>query len=111
MTSGSPNMRSFAKDRTVADHKLTRDTLHADPAVRAPVPRQARGLRRASSPLEAAAGAVTPLLFKTLIDDGITAGNTEVVLTDRRGRRACSRSSPRACPSPTAGCRRRWARG
>ena len=80
MTTGSPNMRSFAKDRTVADHKLTRDTYKR-------ILRFARPYRGRLAvfvgliAVEAAAGAVTPLLFKTLIDDGITAGNTRVVLT------------------------------
>ena len=80
MTSGSPNMRSFAKDRTVADHKLTRDTLRR--ILRFARPYRGRlAVFVALIAVEAAAGAVTPLLFKTLIDDGITAGNTQVVLT------------------------------
>ncbi|WP_307494557.1 ABC transporter ATP-binding protein [Cellulomonas humilata] len=80
MTSGSPNMRSFAKDRTVADHKLTRDTLVRILGFARPY-RGRLAVFVALIAVEAAAGAVTPLLFKTLIDDGITAGNTEVVLT------------------------------
>ena len=80
MTSGSPNMRSFAKDRTVADHKLTRDTLKR--ILRFARPYRGRlAVFVALIAVEAAAGAVTPLLFKTLIDDGITAGDTRVVLT------------------------------
>ncbi|WP_146931703.1 ABC transporter ATP-binding protein [Cellulomonas xylanilytica] len=80
MTTGSPNMRSFAKDRTVADHKLTRDTLRR--ILRFARPYRGRlAIFVALIAVEAAAGAVTPLLFKNLIDDGITAGNTQVVLT------------------------------
>ena len=109
MTTGSPNMRSFAKDRTVADHKLTRDTLKR--ILRFARPYRGRlAVFVALIAVEAAAGAVTPLLFKTLIDDGITAGNTAGRPHRRGRRRACSRSSPRGCPSPTAGCRPRWAR-
>jgi ATP-binding cassette subfamily B protein len=79
MTTGSPNMRSFAKDRTVADHKLTRDTLRR--ILRFARPYKAKlAVFVGLIALEAAAGAVTPLLFKHLIDDGITAGNTRVVL-------------------------------
>lgn len=80
MTSGSPNMRSFAKDRTVAEHKLTRDTLKR--ILRFARPYRGRlAVFVALIAVEAAAGAVTPLLFKTLIDDGITAGDTRVVVT------------------------------
>ncbi|WP_421742889.1 ABC transporter ATP-binding protein [Cellulomonas sp.] len=79
MTTGSPNMRSFAKDRTVADHKLTRDTLRRILQFARPY-RAKLAVFVGLIALEAAAGAVTPLLFKHLIDDGITAGNTRVVL-------------------------------
>ncbi|KRD43763.1 ABC transporter [Cellulomonas sp. Root930] len=79
MATGSPNMRSFAKDRTVADHKLTRDTLRR--ILQFARPYKAKlAVFVGLIALEAAAGAVTPLLFKHLIDDGITAGNTRVVL-------------------------------
>ncbi|KQR17632.1 ABC transporter ATP-binding protein [Cellulomonas sp. Leaf334] len=77
---GSPNMRSFAKDRTVADHKLTRDTLKRILQFARPY-KGKLAVFVALIAVEAAAGAVTPLLFKTLIDDGITAGDTQVVLT------------------------------
>ncbi len=80
MTSGSPNMRSFAKDRTVADHRLTRDTLRRILQFARPY-KGKLAVFVALIAVEAAAGAVTPLLFKTLIDDGITAGDTQVVLT------------------------------
>ena len=79
MTTGSPNMRSFAKDRTVADHKLTRDTLRRILQFARPY-KGKLAVFVGLIALEAAAGAVTPLLFKHLIDDGITAGNTRVVL-------------------------------
>ena len=92
MTSGSPNMRSFAKDRTVADHKLTRDTLKR--ILRFARPYRGRlAVFVALIAVEAAAGAVTPLLFKTLIDDGITAGDTRVVLDHGAPSSRCSRSS------------------
>ncbi|MBO3086188.1 ABC transporter ATP-binding protein [Cellulomonas fengjieae] len=80
MTPGSPNMRSFAKDRTVADHKLTKDTLKRILSFARPY-RGKLAVFLGLIALEAAAGAVTPLLFKTLIDDGIAAGSTRVVLT------------------------------
>jgi ATP-binding cassette subfamily B protein len=79
MATGSPNMRSFAKDRTVADHKLTRDTLKRILQFARPY-RGRLAVFVGLIALEAAAGAVTPLLFKTLIDDGISKGNTQLVL-------------------------------
>ncbi len=76
---GSPNMRSFAKDRTVAEHRLTRDTLRRILQFARPY-KTRLAVFVGLIALEAAAGAVTPLLFKHLIDDGITAGNTRVVV-------------------------------
>lgn len=79
MATGSPNMRSFAKDRTVADHKLTRATLKRILEFARPY-RVKLAVFVVLIGLEAAAGAVTPLLFKNLIDDGISKGNTTLVL-------------------------------
>ena len=109
MTTGSPNMRSFAKDRSVADHKLTRDTLRRILQFARPY-RGRLAVFVGLIALEAAAGAVTPLLFKHLIDDGITAGEHPGRPRHRRRSSPSSRSSAPGCPSPTAGCRRRWAR-
>ncbi|MET0788419.1 MAG: ABC transporter ATP-binding protein [Cellulomonas sp.] len=79
MTPGSPSMRSFAKDRSVQQHKLTRDTLRRILTFARPY-RAKLAVFVGLIALEAAAGAVTPLLFKTLIDDGISKGNTGLVL-------------------------------
>lgn len=76
---GNPNMRGFAKDRSVQDHKLTRDTLRRILGFARPY-RAKLAVFVGLIALEAAAGAVTPLLFKTLIDDGISKGNTQLVL-------------------------------
>lgn len=72
-------MHSFAKDRSVQDHKLTRDTMRRILGFARPY-RGRLALFVGLIALEAAAAALTPLLFKVLIDDGITAGDTRVVI-------------------------------
>ena len=72
-------MRGFFKDRDVREHKLTKDTRRRILQFARPY-RAKLALFVGLIGLEAAAGAVTPLLFKNLIDNGITAGNKEVVI-------------------------------
>ena len=102
-------MRGFFKDRAVREHKLTKDTRRRILQFARPY-RGKLAIFVGLIALEAAAGAVTPLLFKNLIDNGITPGNTEVVIRSPRRSPGLAHPRRRACPSPTAGCRRRWAR-
>jgi len=80
MSQSAPTMRGFFKDQTVREHKLTKDTRRRILQFARPY-RGKLAIFVVLIGLEAAAGAVTPLLFKNLIDNGITAGNTEVVIT------------------------------
>ncbi|MBT0993232.1 ABC transporter ATP-binding protein/permease [Cellulomonas sp. DKR-3] len=73
------SMRGFARDRAVREHRLTRQTLRRILAFARPY-RGRLVVFVVLIALEAAAGAVTPLLFQTLIDDGITAGDTRLVV-------------------------------
>jgi ATP-binding cassette, subfamily B, bacterial len=77
---GMPTMRGFMKDREVGDHKLTKESRRRILDFARPY-RGKLAVFLVLIALEAAAGAVTPLLFKNLIDNGITAGDTTVVLT------------------------------
>lgn len=80
MTMGGPRgMRSFGADRSVVGHRLGRETLRRILGFARPYRTQLLvfGLLIA---LSAAAGAVTPLLFRALIDDGISRGRTDVVV-------------------------------
>src|SRR4051794_33095446 len=79
MSQSAPTMRGFFKDQSVREHKLTKDTLRRILQFARPY-RAKLAVFVGLIALEAAAGAVTPLLFKNLIDDGITAGNTRVVV-------------------------------
>lgn len=80
MSQSAPTMRGFFKDQAVREHKLTKDTRRRILQFARPY-RGRLAIFVGLIALEAAAGAVTPLLFKNLIDNGITAGNTEVVIT------------------------------
>lgn len=80
MSQSAPTMRGFFKDQGVKQHKLTKDTRQRILEFARPY-RGRLAIFVGLIALEAAAGAVTPLLFKNLIDNGITAGNTEVVIT------------------------------
>ncbi|GAA1734840.1 ABC transporter ATP-binding protein [Isoptericola hypogeus] len=76
---GGPAMRSFLNDSSVTDHRLARSTLRRILGFARPY----RGLLTAFVGLlvlSAAAGAVTPLLFRRLIDDGIANGDRGLVL-------------------------------
>ncbi|PZR51911.1 ABC transporter ATP-binding protein [Xylanimonas oleitrophica] len=76
---GGRTMRTFTQDRSVADHRLARDTLRR-------VLRFARPYRGRLTfflvllAVDAAAGAATPLLFRHLIDDGIAQGDRGLVV-------------------------------
>jgi len=76
---GATTMRGFFKDRSVSEHRLTRDTLRRILAFARPY-RGRLAVFLVLIALEAAAGAVTPMLFRTLIDDGIANSDTRLVV-------------------------------
>lgn len=79
-----PVMVGFTRDREVASHRLGRDVL-----------RRILGFARPYRTwlvwflviiaIEAGLGALTPLLFRILIDDGITTGSTRIVVLTASG--------------------------
>ncbi|RHA38445.1 ABC transporter ATP-binding protein [Cellulomonas rhizosphaerae] len=78
--SGGPQvMRGFFKDGAVTHRRLTRDTLRRILAFARPY-RWQLALFVGLIALEAAAGALTPLLVKNLIDHGISTGDTRQVV-------------------------------
>ncbi|MDM7829963.1 ABC transporter ATP-binding protein [Cellulomonas edaphi] len=78
--SGGPSvMRGFMKDGTVTHRRLTRDTLRRILAFARPY-RVQLAVFVGLIALEAAAGALTPLLVKNLIDEGIATGDTRRVV-------------------------------
>jgi ATP-binding cassette subfamily B protein len=72
-------MRGFMKDRSVNEHRLTRDTLRRILTFARPY-RWQLALYLVVIALGAAAGALPPMLFRTLIDDGIAHGDTALVV-------------------------------
>lgn len=76
---GNPQMRGFARDRSVSRRRLSRATLRRILAFARPH-RRALAVFLVLITLEAGAGALPPLLFKHLIDDGITQGDTRLVV-------------------------------
>lgn len=77
---GGPQvMRGFFKDGAVTHRRLTRDTLRRILAFARPY-RGQLALFVGLIALEAAAGALTPLLVKNLIDHGIATGDTRQVV-------------------------------
>jgi ATP-binding cassette, subfamily B, bacterial len=76
---GAMTMRGFFRDRTVNEHRLTRDTLRRILGFARPY-RARLALYLVIIALEAAAGAVPPMLFRRLIDDGIANGDTALVI-------------------------------
>lgn len=76
---GRTGMRSYVKDSAVTHHRLERSTLRRILAFARPY-RARLALFLLLIAVDAAAGAVTPLLFKHLIDDGIAQGDTRLVL-------------------------------
>ncbi len=78
-THGGSGMRSYRQDSTVAKQRLAPGTIRRVLGFAKPY-RGRLVTFLALVALNAAAGAATPLLFKVLIDDGITAGRTDVVV-------------------------------
>ena len=80
LAGGGPGvMRGFMKDGAVTHRRLTRDTLHRILGFARPY-RLQLAVFLVLIALEAAAGAVTPLLVKNLIDHGIASGDTTLVV-------------------------------
>ncbi|CAM3541655.1 ABC transporter ATP-binding protein [Isoptericola cucumis] len=76
---GGPAMRSFLHDSSVREHRFARRTLRRILGFARPYTRLLVAFV-ALLVLSAAAGAVTPLLFRRLIDDGIATGDGPLVL-------------------------------
>jgi len=76
---GGGPMRSFLQDRSVTGRRLSRATLRRILAFARPYRRHLVSLVLLLS-CSAAAGAVTPLLFRRIIDDGIATGDRGLVL-------------------------------
>lgn len=72
-------LRTFRQDSSVAHQRLRAGTLWRILAFARPYRRQL-AVFLVLVCLDAGAGAVTPLLFKAVIDDGITPGRTDVVV-------------------------------
>ena len=85
MTNDSPHgggpraLRSFSRDRSVADHRLAPGTLRRILGFARPY-RRAIALFLGVILAGALAGAAQPLLFKALIDDGILEGDAGLVV-------------------------------
>ena len=91
---GGRAMRSLMKDSSVRHHKLTAGTLRRILGFARPY-RGYLAFFLVLIALDAGAGAVTPLLFKRVIDDGIVAGQRRRGRIARRSSSRCSRSSTR----------------
>jgi len=76
---GGPTMRSYLNDATVKDRRLAGPTLLRILGFARPYRAQLAAFVGLLV-LSAAAGAVTPLLFRRLIDDGIATGDRTLVL-------------------------------
>lgn len=76
---GPGGMRTFRQDKSVADHRLAEGTLRRVLGFARPYRRQL-ALFLVLIGIDAALGALTPLLFKAIIDDGITPGRRDVVI-------------------------------
>ncbi|MBD5787333.1 ABC transporter ATP-binding protein [Cellulosimicrobium terreum] len=77
---GGRGMRSFRQDPSVAGRRLHRGTVRRVLTFARPYRRKLAAFLALIS-VDAAAGAVTPLLFQRIIDDGIVAGRTDVVVS------------------------------
>ena len=75
----SHSLRSFTQDRSVVDHRLRGDTIRRVLQFAAPH-RAAIAVFLVLIVIDALAGAATPLIFKAIIDDGISTGNTRLVV-------------------------------
>src|SRR5690606_41353431 len=76
---GGRGMRSFRQDSTVTSRRLHRGTIRRVLAFARPY-RRALAAFLVLISTDAAAGAVTPLLFQRVIDHGIAAGDVGVVV-------------------------------
>lgn len=76
---GPPGMRGFSRDRDVARQRLAAGSLRRILAFGRPY-RAQLAVFLVLIALGAAAGALTPWLFQRLIDDGITAGDSGLVV-------------------------------
>ncbi|MET7133142.1 ABC transporter ATP-binding protein/permease [Cellulosimicrobium sp. MI9406] len=76
---GGRGMRSFRQDASVTSRRLHRGTIRRVLTFARPYRRQLAAFLVLIS-VDAAAGAVTPLLFQRIIDDGITAGDVGLVV-------------------------------
>ncbi|GAA2226078.1 ABC transporter ATP-binding protein [Promicromonospora sukumoe] len=76
---GGRTLRSFTQDGSVTRQRLGRPTLRRIVSFARPY-RGRLTVFVLILALEAAAGAATPLLFQRIIDDGITAGDTRLVV-------------------------------
>ncbi len=74
-----PVMVGFTRDREVTSHRLGRDALRRILGFARPY-RTGLAVFLLIIALEAGLGALTPLLFRILIDDGITAGSSRTVV-------------------------------
>jgi ATP-binding cassette subfamily B protein len=72
-------MVGFTRDREVTSHRLGRDVLRRILGFARPY-RTSLGVFLAVIAVEAGLGALTPLLFRVLVDDGITAGSSRTVV-------------------------------
>lgn len=74
-----PVMVGFTRDREVTNHRLGRDVLRRILGFARPY-RVSLGVFLLIIAVEAGLGALTPLLFRVLIDDGITVGSSRTVV-------------------------------
>lgn len=79
-----PMLAGYTRDRSVTEHKLSGTTLRRILGFARPY-RGQLALFLLVIALEAAAGALTPLLFRELIDRGITPGDRRVVVLAATG--------------------------
>lgn len=74
-----PGFRSFRQERTVTSHELAPGTVRRVLSFARPYRRQLTVFLVLIS-IDALIGAATPLVFKAIIDDGITPGRRDVVI-------------------------------
>ncbi|MBD8077710.1 ABC transporter ATP-binding protein [Cellulosimicrobium arenosum] len=80
MAGGGPGLRSYRQDSSVTRRRLARGTLRRVLEFARPYRAQLAVFLGLIS-LDAAAGALTPLLFQRIIDDGISVGRSDVVIS------------------------------
>lgn len=79
-----PVMVGFTRDREVTNHRLGRDVLRRILGFARPY-RTSLGVFLLVIAVEAGLGALTPLLFRVLIDDGIAQGSSRTVVLAASG--------------------------